>query len=300
MPSALDKTKYLLVSALAAIAKSASMDRNGWVFRKKRGLLINTVSDMKLLSELSGVAHVLYHPHKKEADIASVKAFLAELLAETDRRAIKAPAITGWAKELLVATYVPQVTTTEPQWRPDKKALANYLRLARKRTSVRYVASQSFKKDLVYDLVRCAIEGPSSCNKQSWRFLVLNDKETIKRIALIKSQPFIADYPYVVVACFDKKVYGGLDNRNTPYLDLGGALMNLTNAATAAGIASCWCNFSINNTGKKKHKALRALLSIPKDIIPVSLVCLGIAAYVPQKPRREDVRFYMVEAGYAK
>ncbi|NTV24313.1 MAG: hypothetical protein HGA85_08165, partial [Nanoarchaeota archaeon] len=142
-------------------------------------------------------------------------------------------------------------------------------------------------------LIDCAVEAPSSCNKQGWRFILIEDKEKIEKIAIIKNQMFLKRFPYIIICCFDKDVYMGLDIKETPFLDMGAAIMNLCNAAAATDLAVCWCNFTLSNVGKKRHEELRSLLNIDERLIPVSLVALGIPGKVPEKPPREGHRYYM-------
>ncbi len=77
-----------------------------------------------------------------------------------------------------------------------------------KRRSIR-----KFKKDPVSDevlasLLDAARLAPSGCNAQPWRFKIVKDDETKRKLAQAAfDQPFIADAPVVLVCCADIKGY---------------------------------------------------------------------------------------------
>lgn len=55
-----------------------------------------------------------------------------------------------------------------------------FLDVIRKRKSIRKYKSQKMEYSTLLDLVDCARIAPSGCNRQGWRFKIINKKEDIK------------------------------------------------------------------------------------------------------------------------
>ena len=271
------------------------INKNSKIQHTKRKYLIKSVSNTKLISETAGAAHTLYHPNKTQEEVKSIKKYLNELIEECEFRKLDNSKIIIWAREIMNSNYISndEIQENKSKWDPNINRLDELYKVLKERTSIRSVKKQNFNKELIYRLISSAIEAPSSCNKQSWRFVIVEDSKKIEEISRIKKQPFIKNFPYIIVCCFDKESYKGLDYEMTPYLDCGGAIMNLVNSATAIGLASCWCNFTIKKTGTKAHNHLRKLIKLSKNIIPVSIVCVGVPQKINKKPTREDLKFYM-------
>ncbi len=283
---------YVLTSMTRGFDYFGVANKNGPVYQAKRRYLLKIVPDAKILAEISGVAHAFYHPGKKAADVDSMRSYLGALIEEGRKRNMQEHAMFTWAEALLKDNYLAQSTEAKP-WVPDFKRLEQVESVFHDRTTTRDVKPDMFDKKIIYRLIQSAIEAPSSCNKQGWRFIIFDTPEMRETIAKIKRQSFLKNFPYIIACCFDKGAYMGTDAKMTPYLDCGGALMNLANAATAIGLATCWCNFSLKNAGAYRHKQFRDATKLPKNLIPVSFIALGMAKNVMPKPPREPIKFYL-------
>lgn len=287
--------KYKLLSLCVKLFSYLHLiNKSSKIQHIKRKYLIKAISDIKLISETSGAAHTLYHPNKTSDEVNSIKKYLDELIRECKSRGLNDLDIILWAEEIMNSDYFFNEKKHHVRWAQDINRLNDFYKILNERTTIRNVEKQSFDKELIYKLISSAIEAPSSCNKQGWRFVIIDDPKIIDGIAKIKKQSFIKDFPYIIVCCFDKEAYRGLDCEMTPYLDCGGAIMNLVNSSTALGIGSCWCNFAIKNIGKKAHNNLRSLIKLPKSIIPVSIVGIGIPSKINKKPCRNNLKFYLI------
>ncbi|MBI4145268.1 nitroreductase family protein [Candidatus Woesearchaeota archaeon] len=296
MPGTLfDRTAYCAFAlATKTLDYFGKADKNGTLFQQKRKYLLRIIPTAKALSEIAAVAHVLYHPMKRDEDVQSIKNHLRSLLAEGRRRKLQEHETFKWAERLLADGYAPSLKDgSEMPWAPKIDRMKTYRSFAKERTTVRDVLPRKFDRAIIHDLIEIAVEAPSSCNKQGLRFIIYDDPALIEKIAAIKRQAFLKKFPYILACCFDKEAYMGTDIAMTPYLDAGGALVNLANAATALGLGACWCNFSIKNAGAYRHHLFRQAVDLPKNLIPVSFVALGIPGKVLPKPPREPARFYL-------
>lgn len=77
-----------------------------------------------------------------------------------------------------------------------------------KRRSIRRYKPDPVPDDVVKELLEAARLAPSGCNAQPWRFKVVRDGETKRKLAQAAcDQPFIADAPVVLVCCADIRGY---------------------------------------------------------------------------------------------
>jgi len=286
---------YLFFSVSSRLLyKFGIINKNNFLFQKKRQFLLKIVPDQKLLAQVGAVGHGLYHPKRTKEDIKSVKNHLRSLLKECEKRGFTNHKRIKWARKILDNKY-DHYPLYSRGFTPNLNDLKLFEKIVRKRKTIRHVTKKKFNTDLIKRLLSSAVEAPCSCDRQSWRFVIVDKKKEIEKLASIKRQRFIKDFPYVVVACFNKTAYLGTDSRMTPYLDCGAAIMNLCNAASSVGIASSWLNFTENDVGKKKHGKVKKLLNLNDELVPVSLIGLGIPKKKLPKPARENVEFYIVE-----
>ncbi len=77
-----------------------------------------------------------------------------------------------------------------------------------KRRSIRRYKPDRVSDDILKSLLEAARLAPSGCNAQPWRFKVVKDIDTKRKLAQAAyDQPFIADAPVVLVCCADIRGY---------------------------------------------------------------------------------------------
>ncbi len=77
-----------------------------------------------------------------------------------------------------------------------------------KRRSIRKFKNDPVSDEVLASLLDAARLAPSGCNAQPWRFKIVKDDETKRKLAQAAfDQPFIADAPVVLVCCADIKGY---------------------------------------------------------------------------------------------
>lgn len=124
----------------------------------------------------------------------------------------------------------------------------------------------------VQAVMNAARLAPSAENLQPWKFVVVSDVDTKRKLAgACTNAKHMVDAPLVVVACarLDEAVamIGGY--MNSYPTDLGMALANVTVAATSEGLGTSWV-FAFN------EEKVRTLLKIPDDARVVGLTPLGV------------------------
>ncbi len=88
------------------------------------------------------------------------------------------------------------------------------------RRSIRKYKPDPVPDDIVKSLLEAARLAPSGCNAQPWRFKIVKDSETKRKLAQAAcDQPFIAEAPVVLVCCAD--IRGYLEGTVSGIEDLG-------------------------------------------------------------------------------
>lgn len=150
----------------------------------------------------------------------------------------------------------------------------------RGRRSIRAYRTDPLPPGVVEELIDAARWAPyGSGEEYPLRYVVVTSADRRAAIRDLMGDPtwhsFIADAPAVVCVVRDTRVGGG-------NADAHAATENLLLAAYARGLGSCWL-------ASFDPKRLRALLDMPEEVIPVSVVTLGHPAEEPEAPPRPPV-----------
>jgi nitroreductase len=144
-----------------------------------------------------------------------------------------------------------------------------------KRRSIRKFKDTPVPKEDLLKILEAARIAPSASNRQPWHFVVVEDKETKRKLA--KSE-WAASAPVMIVGLADKAVSPAwCDN------DLGIALEHLVLAATNLKYGTCW----MGQTGREE--LIRGVLGIPDNYKPVAIVPLGVPDEKPAAKERKSL-----------
>lgn len=155
--------------------------------------------------------------------------------------------------------------------------------VVRTRRSIRKFSTDEVPDELVRSLIDCAVRAPSSMNGQPWHFIVVRNAETKKRLAEIKnrycpveksdySADFLLGAPVLVLTCVDRarSFDRGIENGVL-------ATAHLLLAAANNGLTGVYMSAYKTGTPEVADE-IRAALSIPADIDPITLVPIGYPA----------------------
>jgi len=128
----------------------------------------------------------------------------------------------------------------------------------------------------VQAIVNAARFAPSAENLQPWKFIIVTDEDTKRKLAgACTNAKSVANSPLVLEAV---ATVGGY--MNSYPVDLGMALANVTVAAASEGLGTSWI-FAFN------EEKVKTLLSIPDDAHVVGLTPLGVPeAFEPPAGRK--------------
>ena len=144
------------------------------------------------------------------------------------------------------------------------------------RKSVRSYLDKPIEEDKLQMVLKAARLAPSASNRQEWRFVVVRDQETRKKIAKAAgNQAFVGQAPVVIAACADTDGHLMTCGQACYPIDVAIAIEHMVLKAVEEGLGTCW-------VGAFYEEKTKEILGIPKNIRVVELLTLGY----PAKPCR--------------
>jgi nitroreductase len=156
------------------------------------------------------------------------------------------------------------------------------------RRSVRKFKPEQIKEEELNAILAAGMFAPSGANQQSALFVVVQDKETLKKLSAMNAAELGKDIdpyynaPTVVLVFADK-------NKVTPIEDGVLALGNMFNAAASLGIGSCWVHRERQMFETAQGRDLMNKWGITGDFMGVGSCILGYPeGEHPQAAPRKD------------
>ena len=160
-----------------------------------------------------------------------------------------------------------------------------FLDLAKLRYSSRNYKNKTVEKEKLNIVLEAARIAPSAANKQPWHFIVVEEKEKLKKLWTTYGRDWLHSAPVIIVCCgdHDKVWIRSEDNKDHLDIDLSIAIDHMTLQATELDLATCWiCHFDVEKTKK--------IFNMPKNIEPIALLPLGYPADEVDKNRHDSKR----------
>ncbi|MCK4806406.1 MAG: nitroreductase family protein [Candidatus Aegiribacteria sp.] len=154
------------------------------------------------------------------------------------------------------------------------------LKEIRQRRSIRKYENRPIPDNILESLLRSAMQAPSARNMQPWEFVVVKDRDILRRIP--DYHPYSSMVPGAGAAIL---VCGNAELQDEPgYIiqDCSAAVQNLLLEAVNQGLGAVWLGIFPR---KERMEGMTELFSLPGNIIPVALVSVG---YPAEKPGIED------------
>jgi nitroreductase len=178
-----------------------------------------------------------------------------------------------------------------------------YPELLKNRRSIRNFEEREVDIDVIREIIKESTLAPSASNGQPWRFIIINNREVIRRLSDESKKNLLADMRDNPEA--PGKNYEGvlkLDNFNVFYnapcliiiagprrrrhlhFDLALCASYIMFGAASRGLGTCWVAMgtAIRDPG------LRAEIGLPEDFEPHVPVILGYPKLIPTAPPRNE------------
>lgn len=142
------------------------------------------------------------------------------------------------------------------------------------RRSIRKYQDRKVEKEVIEQLMKTAVVSPSGRNGRPYEFVVVDDKEIIKKLAHSKESgaQFAENAPLMIVTLYHEYPTGEDD------ACIASTIIQLK--AHKLGLGSCWLQTKgkIGTNGKTCHENIREILNIPEDIHISNMISLGYPA----------------------
>lgn len=150
---------------------------------------------------------------------------------------------------------------------------------------MRKFTDEELTQEQVVELMKAALMAPTSKRSNAWQFILVDDKETLKKLSLCKEQAsqFIADAALAIVVCADPLA------SDVWIEDASIASIYIQLQAEDLGLGSCWVQvrerFTANGTDSGEY--VHGVLDIPLQLQVLNIVAIGHKG-LERKPFNEE------------
>ena len=146
------------------------------------------------------------------------------------------------------------------------------LKQIQQRYSVRSYQKRPVEKEKLETILQAARLAPSAKNKQEWRFIVVQDADTRKKLCVAaNNQAFVGEAPVVIVGCTAISDHVMRCGQLAYPIDVAIAMEHMALQAVEEGLGTCW-------VGSFYEDQVKAVLDIPAQVRVVQLLTLGYSA----------------------
>ena len=150
----------------------------------------------------------------------------------------------------------------------------------RLRRSIRGYADKPVEEEKLRAVLEAGRLAPSARNMQAWRFVVVRDADTRRKLmAAAKGQAFVGQAPVVVAACATETEHVMTCGQPNYPIDNAIAVDHMTLKAVAEGLGTCWI-------GAFYEDQVKEILGVPDHIRVPIIFTLGYPEVVPDPTPR--------------
>lgn len=157
--------------------------------------------------------------------------------------------------------------------------------LIQNRRSMRKFTEEELTQEQVVTLMKAALMAPTSKRSNSWQFVAVDNKETLKKLSLCKEQAssFMADATLAIVVMADPLA------SDVWIEDASIASIMIQLQAEDLGLGSCWVQVRERSTatGMSSEEYIREVLDIPLQLQVLSVIAVGHKG-MERKPFNEE------------
>lgn len=260
---------------------------------------LDKLDQESLDAEMRMIAHVLdkviYFPDDKQL-FGSYKPKLQRILSLWEERYPTNELTYLWAKEVL-ERYEKKFENPDESFKTSQELTelknASVLELIKGRRSVRRWKNLEISNEIIEKLVDAARWAPCSSDRQTCKFLIIQDKKSIEFLGnrLAGGVGFAHTATVHILVLVDMRRYRLPFERHIAYLDGAAAIENILLMAHSRGLGACWLNWSISESNEKK---VYELFNIPRYMLPISVIAIGYPDIISEPPARKEIKDFVV------
>lgn len=140
----------------------------------------------------------------------------------------------------------------------------------RERRSIRRYTSQAVDEESLQCILRAGLAAPTAMNRRPYHFLVITDRQILKRLAAGNRHAWmLPDAPLAIAILGDNTVEGRSEHF---YADCFAATQNMLLAIHGLSLGGVWLGVSVNS---EWYGLIQEVLELPENIIPTAVIALG-------------------------
>jgi len=142
------------------------------------------------------------------------------------------------------------------------------------RHSIRNFENSNVPINKIINAIKIAKHSPSSCNRQCWRVYLVKSQSILKKSLQLQTgnRGFGNLINKLLIITIDVRVYHGIHERNTGYVDGGIFVSCLLQALHYEGLATCPLNWSVF---PQQDKELRNIIKIGNSEVVICFIAVG-------------------------
>jgi nitroreductase len=134
--------------------------------------------------------------------------------------------------------------------------------------AVRKFQDKPVSDDLIHRIVESARLTSSSRNLQPWQFIVVQDREMLRKLGeLATTGPYTADAAFAVVVAYEKESQFGVSDASL-------AIHSMMLTAWAEGVGSNWVGFA-----NRYEETIAPLLNLPDEYDILAIIPFGYPVF---------------------
>jgi len=163
------------------------------------------------------------------------------------------------------------------------------LDIIRNRRSIRKYTGQPVTDEQIREILGAAFMAPTAMNRQEWRFVVVQDREVLEKLAEINgAAKMTATAAFTVIVGYEEGV-----NDRFAEVDCGAAIQNMLLQAQSMGIGSVWCALMPGSDNEAKYAEA---VGFPEGFRTVATVQFGY----PDEVREVEDRYDSAKVTFVK
>lgn len=138
------------------------------------------------------------------------------------------------------------------------------------RQSIRKYETKEVEEEKIKELLKAAMNAPTARNTQSWRFVVITNREALDH--MIELQPYtgmMKSAPCAIMVLGDKR---DIEPEEYLYVNGAAAIENMLIEAVHQGLGTCWCAIG---PSAERIANFRSYFHIDEHLIPIGVVAVG-------------------------
>jgi len=151
------------------------------------------------------------------------------------------------------------------------------------RRSIRKYLPGSIPSKDIEEILKAAMYAPTARNSQTWRFVVVEERDDLTQLAQIHPYgKMLAQASVAILVCGDTHVdpLEGYQIQNA-----SAAVQNILLACHGLGLGAVWLGVYPR---KQRMEALSSWFGLPEHIMPIALISIGIPDEEKPMPERWD------------